>query len=69
MTLPLRVIPEMRDVWLIKDFKALIPPVFRGGANFLEVEHWLKEVKKILDVLEVPEERRNSSVLYVEGRG
>ena len=34
--------------------------MFRGGINFLEAEHWLKEVKKILDVLEVPEERRVS---------
>ena len=51
MALPPRVIPEKMDVRLIKDFKALIPPVFRGGVNFLEAEHWLKEVKKILDVL------------------
>ena len=60
VALPPRVIPEKMDVRLIKDFKALIPPVFRGGINFLEAEHWLKEVKKILDVLEVPKERRVS---------
>ena len=60
VALPPRVIPEKMDVRLIKDFKALIPPVFRGGINFLEAEHWIKEVKKILDVLEVPKERRVS---------
>ena len=53
------------DVRLIKDFKALVPPVFRGGINFLEAEHWLKEVKKILDVLEVPEERRVSLASFM----
>ena len=63
--LPPRIIPEKMDVRLIKDFKALIPPVFRGGINFLEAEHWLKEVKKILDVLEVPEERRVSLASFM----
>ena len=58
VALPPRVTPKKMDMQLIKDFKSLVPPMFRGGINFLEAEHWLKEVKKILDVLEVPEERR-----------
>ena len=65
VALPPRVISKKMDVRLIKDFKALVPPVFRGGINFLEVEHWLKEVKKILDVLEVPEERRVSLAFFM----
>ena len=65
VALPPRVIPEKMDVRLIKDFKALIPPMFRGGVNFLEAEHWLKEVKKILDVLEVPEEWRVSLASFM----
>ena len=65
LALPPRVIPEKMDMRLIKDFKALIPPVFRGGVNFLEVEHWLKEVKKVLDVLEVPEEWRVSLASFM----
>ena len=65
VALPPLVIPEKMDVRLIKDFKALIPPVFRGGVNFLEAEHWLKEVKKILDVLEVPQERRVSLASFM----
>ena len=63
--LPPRVILEKMDVRLIKDFKALIPLVFWGGINFLEAEHWLKEVKKILDVLEVLEERRVSLASFM----
>ena len=63
--LPPRFISEKVDVLLIKDFKALIPPVFRGGINFLDAKHWLKEVKKILDVLEVPEERRVSLASFM----
>ena len=63
--LPPRVIPKKMDVRLIKDFKELVPLVFRGGINFLEAEHWLKEVKKILDVLEVPEERRVSLASFM----
>ena len=65
MALPSRVIPEKMDVRLIKDFEALIPLVFRGGINFLEVKHWLKEVKKILDVLEVPKEWRVSLASFM----
>ena len=65
VALPPRVIPKKMDVRLIKDFKALVPPVFRGGINFLEAEHWLKEVKKIMDVLEVPEERRVSLASFM----
>ena len=65
MALPPRVIPKKMDVRLIKDFKELVPPVFRGGINFLEAEHWLKEVKKIRDVLEVPEERRSSLASFM----
>ena len=60
-----RFIPKKMEVRLIKDFKALVPPVFRGGINFLEAEHWLKEMKKILDVLEVPEERRVSLASFI----
>ena len=33
------------------------PPIFRGGPNFLEAKNWMKEIKKILDVMAVPEER------------
>ena len=47
-----------QNVSLIQDFKALVPPIFRGGPNFLEAEHWLKEIKKILDVMVVPEVMR-----------
>ena len=65
VALPPRVMPKKMDVRLIKDFKAFVPPVFRGGINFLEAEHWLKEVKKILDVLEVPEERRVSLASFM----
>ena len=65
VALPPRVIPEKMDVRLIKDFKALIPPMFRGGVNFLEAEHWLKEMKKILDVLEVPKEQRVSLASFM----
>ena len=65
VALPSTVIPEKMDVWLIKDFKSLIPPVFQGGVNFLKAEHWLKEVKKILDVLEVPEEWRVSLASFM----
>ena len=65
VALPPRVTPKKMDVQLIKDFKALVPLVFRGGINFLEAEHWLKEVKKILDVLEVPEGRRVSLASFM----
>ena len=48
---------ECQNVSLIQEFKALTPPIFRGGPNFLEVENGMEEIKKILDVMAVPEER------------
>ena len=65
VALPSRVISKKMDARLIKDFKALVPLVFRGGINFPEAENWLKEVKKILNVLEVPEERRVSLASFM----
>ena len=56
---------ENQNVSLIRDFKALVPPIFRGGPNFLEAEHWLKEINKILDVMEVSEERRVSLASFM----
>ena len=50
---------------LIQEFKALNPPSFRGGPNFLEAENWMKEIKKILDAMVVPEERRVSLALFM----
>ena len=45
---------------LIREFKVLTPPIFRGGPNFLEAENWMKEIKKILYVMVVHEEMRVS---------
>ena len=50
---------------LIQEFKALNPPIFRGGTNFLEAKNWMKEIKKILDAMAVPEERRVSLALFM----
>ena len=50
---------------LIREFKALTPPIFRGGPNFLEVENWMKEIKKILDVMVVPKEMRVSLASFM----
>ncbi|RVW58028.1 hypothetical protein CK203_114204 [Vitis vinifera] len=36
-----------------------------GGPNFLEAENWMKEIKKILDVMAVPEERRVSLASFM----
>ena len=47
------------------EFKALTPPIFRGEPNFLEVENWMKEIKKILDVMAVPEEMRVSLASFM----
>ncbi|KAJ9680286.1 hypothetical protein PVL29_019564 [Vitis rotundifolia] len=44
---------------------ALTPPIFRGGPNFLETENWMKEIKKILDVMVVPKERRVSLASFM----
>ncbi|KAJ9709391.1 hypothetical protein PVL29_001051 [Vitis rotundifolia] len=56
---------ECNNVSLIREFKALTPPIFRGGPNFLEAENWMKEIKKILDVMAVPEERRVSLASFM----
>ena len=50
---------------LIWEFKALTPPIFRGGPNFLEAKNWMKEIKKILDVMAVPEEGRASLASFM----
>ena len=54
-----------QNVNLIRDFKTLFPPIFRGDPNFLEVENWLKEIKKILDFMGVHEEGRVSLVAFM----
>ena len=41
---------ENQNVSLIRDFKAIVPPIFRGGLNILEGEHWLKEINKIVRI-------------------
>ena len=51
---------ECHNVSLIREFKALTPPIFRDGPNFLEAENWMKEIKKILYVMVVHEEMRVS---------
>ena len=56
---------EWQNVSLIREFKALNPPSFRGGPNFLEAENWLKEIKKILDVMAVPKEMRVSLASFM----
>ncbi|KAJ9678740.1 hypothetical protein PVL29_020816 [Vitis rotundifolia] len=56
---------EYRNVSLIQNFKAPTPPIFRGGPNFLETENWLKEIKKILDVMAVHEEKRVSLASFM----
>ena len=56
---------ECHNVSLIREFKALNPPIFRGGPNFLEAKNWMKEIKKILDAMAVPEERRVSLALFM----
>ena len=43
----------------------MTPPIFLGGPNFLEVENWMEEIKKILDVMAVPEERRGSLASFM----
>ena len=50
---------------LIWEFKALTPPIFRGGPNFLEAQNWMKEIKKILDVMAMPEEGRVSLASFM----
>ena len=55
---------EFQNVSLIREFKALTP-IFHGGPNFLEVENWMKEIKKILDVMAVPEEMRVSLASFM----
>ncbi|KAJ9671052.1 hypothetical protein PVL29_027173 [Vitis rotundifolia] len=49
---------KYHNVSLIREFKALTPPIFRGGPNFLEAENWMKERNKILDVMAMPEEMK-----------
>ena len=51
---------EFQNMSLVREFKALTFPIFRGGPNFLEAENWMKEIKKILHVMAVLEERRVS---------
>ena len=33
---------KYQNVSLIQEFKALVPPIFWGGPNFLETKNWLK---------------------------
>ncbi|RVW20756.1 hypothetical protein CK203_113249 [Vitis vinifera] len=56
---------ECHNVSLIQEFKALTPPIFQGGLNFLEAENWMKEITKILDVMAMPEERRVSLTFFM----
>ena len=56
---------KYQNVNLIWEFKALVPSTFQGGRNFLEAENWLKEIKKILDVMVVPKIRRVSLASFM----
>ena len=50
---------------LIQEFKALTPPILWGELDFLEAENWMKEIKKILDVMAVLEEKRVSLASFM----
>ncbi|KAL6329580.1 hypothetical protein AAG906_022284 [Vitis piasezkii] len=56
---------ECQNVSLIWEFKALTPPIFRGGPNFLEAENWMKKIKKILDVMAMKEIKKILDVMIV----
>ncbi|KAJ9671053.1 hypothetical protein PVL29_027174 [Vitis rotundifolia] len=56
---------EYQNVSLIRELKALTPPIFRGGPNFLEAQNWMKEIKKIPDAIAVPEEMRVSLAFFM----
>ena len=56
---------KYQNVNLIQEFKALVPSTFQGGRNFLEAENWLKEIKKILDVMIVPKIKRVSLTFFM----
>ena len=61
----LRAGSENHNVNLIQDCKAPFHLIFRGGPNFLEAKNWLKEIKKILNVMGVQEEERVSLVAFM----
>ena len=56
---------EFQNMSLVREFKALTFPIFRGGPNFLEAENWMKEIKKILHVMAVLEEKRVSLASFM----
>ncbi|KAJ9693136.1 hypothetical protein PVL29_012047 [Vitis rotundifolia] len=56
---------KCNNVSLIREFEALTPPIFRGGPNFLEAKNWMKEIKKILNIMAVPKEMRVSLASFM----
>ena len=56
---------EYQNVSLIQEFKAMVPPIFQGGPNFLKIENLLKDIKKILDAMAILKAMRVSLASFM----
>ena len=49
----------------LEQFQKLNPPAFKGGADPIQAEEWLRQIKKILDVMECIESQRVSFTSFM----
>ncbi|KAJ9672728.1 hypothetical protein PVL29_026082 [Vitis rotundifolia] len=57
--------PVMSQMEAMKRFMVMQPPSFNGEPNAEAAEHWLRRMKRILEGLDIPEERRVSLAAYM----
>ena len=72
-----RKIPDRMLEWLVqlttisntrralKQFQKLNPPMFKGGADPIQAEEWLRQIEKILDVMKCTENQRLSFTSFM----
>jgi len=49
----------------LEQFQKLNPPAFKGGADPIQAEEWLRQIEKILDVMECTESQRVSFTSFM----
>jgi len=49
----------------LEQFQKLNPPAFRGGVDPIQAEEWLRQIEKILDVMECTETQRVSFASFM----
>jgi len=56
---------HQHHTWSLEDFLKHNPPKFNGGGNPDKADQWMREIERIFEATQCPEERKLSCVVYM----